>query len=65
MTGKVKFYNEQKGYGFITKEDGKDIFFHINHVRENKILQVDQIVIFDVIDGFNGKDMATNVMVVE
>ena len=32
-TGKVKFFNTAKGFGFITKDDGKDIFFHISEVQ--------------------------------
>ena len=33
MTGTVKFFNTTKGFGFITKEDGSDIFFHISEVQ--------------------------------
>ena len=34
--GTVKFFNTSKGFGFITKEDGKDIFFHISEVQGNE-----------------------------
>ena len=32
-TGTVKFYNSTKGFGFITKDDGGDLFFHISSVQ--------------------------------
>lgn len=32
-TGKVKFFNATKGFGFITQDNGKDIFFHISEVQ--------------------------------
>lgn len=33
MKGKIKFYKEDKGWGFITGDDGKDIFFHKSNVE--------------------------------
>lgn len=42
-TGKVKFFNEAKGYGFITSNNGKDVFVHANDIsgtiRENDNVQ--------------------------
>ncbi len=32
MRGIVKMFNKEKGYGFITKEDGKDVFFHYSEL---------------------------------
>ena len=32
MQGKVKMFNQEKGYGFITLEDGKDVFFHYSQL---------------------------------
>ncbi len=32
-TGTVKFYNASKGFGFITPEDGKDLFFHVSEIQ--------------------------------
>jgi len=51
-TGTVKFYNEAKGFGFITDESGKDIFVHatglIDEIREN------DSVSFEVTEGKKG-----------
>ncbi|MCB0421730.1 MAG: cold-shock protein [Bdellovibrionales bacterium] len=33
MTGTVKFFNTSKGFGFITQEEGKDLFFHISQIQ--------------------------------
>jgi len=33
MKGKVKWFNEKKGYGFITMEDGKDVFIHFSAIQ--------------------------------
>ncbi len=41
-TGKVKFFNEEKKYGFITQPNGKDIFFHVDDTTE-QILKDDQV----------------------
>jgi CspA family cold shock protein len=60
MTGTVKFFNEAKGFGFITDEAGKDIFVHatglIDEIREN------DSVTFEVTEGKKGLN-ATNVKV--
>lgn len=47
MEGKVKFYNDKKGYGFIAGEDGKDYFFHVSAVQANKPLNDGQAVQFE------------------
>jgi len=38
MRGKVKWFNDEKGYGFITGEDGKDVFCHIKAVDDEGAL---------------------------
>jgi CspA family cold shock protein len=63
-TGKVKFYNVQKGYGFIAPDDGgKDVFVHATALERAGLrgLVEGQAVSFDVeTDRRSGKDAATN-----
>ncbi|MFW6231073.1 MAG: cold-shock protein [Nanoarchaeota archaeon] len=54
MNGQVKFFNESKGYGFITAEDGKDYFVHITGVSEGLSLEEGMNVTFDVEEGNRG-----------
>ncbi len=58
MTGTVKFFNDLKGYGFITAQDGEDIFFHQSNVKDtgfrNSLRQGD-IVTFEVKSEQKGK----------
>lgn len=51
-TGKVKFFNETKGFGFITDENGKDFFVHVSATPSN--LQQGEAVSFDVEEGKKG-----------
>ena len=49
--GTVKFFNEKKGYGFITKEDGNDVFVHFTSIESEddfKTLKEGQAVEFDI-----------------
>jgi cold shock protein len=61
--GKVKWFSNQKGYGFITRDDGKDVFVHYSAVKGDgyKTLEEGQEVEFDVTQGPKG-EQATNVM---
>ncbi len=52
--GKVKFFNEQKGFGFIVGDDGQDYFVHISDIKEGKILRQDDEVSFDEEKGDKG-----------
>jgi CspA family cold shock protein len=54
--GKVKWFNESKGYGFIEQENGKDIFVHYSAIQSSgfKTLKEGDIVEFEVIEGPKG-----------
>ncbi len=61
--GKVKFFNNDRGYGFIEPEDGgKDSFVHISAVQAAGLatLTQDQRLSYDVERGKNGKESAIN-----
>ena len=66
MTGKVKWFNAEKGYGFIQREGGKDVFVHFSGIKSEgfKTLEEGWNVEFDVIQGDRG-EQATNVVHVE
>lgn len=54
-TGKVKFYNESKGYGFITDDEtGKDIFVHATGLNGAELREGDKVS-FEEEDGRKGK----------
>jgi CspA family cold shock protein len=63
-TGTVKFFNEQKGFGFISREVGDDVFVHFSAIQGTgfKTLQEGQKVEFDVAPGKKGEE-AQNVRV--
>ncbi|MDY5233177.1 MAG: cold-shock protein [Faecalicoccus sp.] len=65
-TGKVKWFNAEKGYGFITGEDGKDVFVHYSSISAEgfKTLDEGQTVTYDIIESDRGKQ-ASNVTVAE
>jgi CspA family cold shock protein len=60
--GTVKWFSAQKGYGFITMENGKDIFVHSNEIRNNGYRSLDEgaSVQFEIKKGDKG-DYAANV----
>lgn len=64
MRGRIKRFIEDKGYGFITGEDGQDYFFHISQVRDMVEIKNWMIVNFDIVDGKKGKN-AVNISVSE
>ncbi len=63
MTGKVKWFNAEKGYGFITTEEGNDLFVHYSQIRKEgyKALEENEEVQFDVTEGTKGPQ-ASNVV---
>lgn len=64
--GKVKWFNKEKGYGFITNEDGNDIFVHYKDLNMEgfKLLKDGQDVEFDIGIADYNKIKATNVTVI-
>lgn len=52
-TGKVKFFNQEKGFGFITKDSGVDVFFHISGTLDDDLREGDQVS-FEETEGKKG-----------
>ncbi|MFT9846064.1 cold shock domain-containing protein [Aneurinibacillus sp. REN35] len=63
MTGTVKWFNADKGFGFIEREDGDDVFVHFSAITGDgfKSLEEGQRVSFDITQGNRG-DQAANVV---
>ena len=60
MLGKVKWFSAEKGYGFIEREDGSDVFVHFSAIQEDgfKSLSEGQQVEFEIVDGNRGLQAA-------
>ncbi|MGN0347412.1 MAG: cold-shock protein [Lachnospiraceae bacterium] len=61
MQGTVKWFNAQKGYGFLSTAEGKDVFVHFSAIANEegyKTLNEGQEVEFDVVDGEKGPQAA-------
>ena len=64
VTGRVKWFNENKGFGFIERQEGKDVFVHFKAIKSPgfKTLSDGQEVEFEVVEGQKGPQ-ATNVTI--
>ncbi len=64
-TGKVKWFNAEKGYGFITTDEGKDVFVHYSSIQAEgfRSLEEGQNVTFEIVESDRGQQ-AANVTVV-
>ncbi|RKD21854.1 cold-shock protein [Ammoniphilus oxalaticus] len=60
MQGKVKWFNAEKGFGFIEREDGDDVFVHFSAIQGDgfKSLEEGQSVEFDIVEGARGPQAA-------
>jgi len=56
MTGTVKWFNAEKGFGFISREEGDDVFVHFSAIQGDgfKTLEEGQAVTFDIVEGNRG-----------
>lgn len=56
MQGRVKWFNAEKGYGFIEREDGEDVFVHYSAIQSEgfKTLNEGDEVSFDIVEGERG-----------
>ncbi|GAC41341.1 cold shock domain-containing protein [Paenibacillus popilliae] len=60
MQGKVKWFNAEKGYGFIETVEGNDVFVHFSAIQSEgfKTLEEGQEVEFDIVEGARGPQAA-------
>ncbi len=60
MQGKVKWFNAEKGYGFIETETGGDVFVHFSAIQQDgfRTLEEGQAVEFDIVEGARGPQAA-------
>ena len=60
MVGKVKWFSAEKGYGFIEREDGSDVFVHFSAIQDEgfKTLNERQDVEFEIVEGARGPQAA-------
>ena len=60
MQGTVKWFNAEKGYGFIETEEGNDVFVHFSAIQTDgfKSLDEGQAVSFDIVEGARGAQAA-------
>ena len=65
MLGKVKWFNQEKGFGFIEREEGDDVFVHFSAIQEEgfKTLAEGQEVEFEIVEGPRGPQAANVVKI--
>lgn len=65
MQGKVKWFNAEKGFGFIEREDGDDVFVHYSAIDQEgfKTLDEGQDVEFEIVEGARGPQAANVVKI--
>ena len=66
MKGKVKWFNPEKGYGFIETEEGNDVFVHFSAIQGEgfKTMEEGQSVQFEIVQGEKGPQ-ASNVVILK
>ena len=62
MEGTVKWFNDEKGFGFVIGDDGNEYFVHISGINENTLNEDDEVT-FDLVEGKKGLN-AVNVTLV-
>lgn len=65
MIGKVKWFSAEKGYGFLEREDGGDVFVHFSAIQSDgfKTLAEGEKVEFEIVDGARGPQAANVIKV--
>lgn len=65
VNGTVKWFNGQKGFGFITTEDGNDVFVHFSEIQKDgfRTLEEGEKVQFEIVNGAKGPQAANVVSV--
>jgi len=57
--GKVKWFDQKRGYGFITRDSGGEVFVHISNIDGGQILQENNVVEYEVGPGKKGEQALT------
>ena len=65
MQGRVKWFDDKRGYGFITGDDGRDTYVHFTHIQVEgfRSLKHNQVVEYDIERLEDGKEEARNVVI--
>ncbi|MDR7527635.1 MAG: cold shock domain-containing protein [Armatimonadota bacterium] len=65
--GEVKWFNPEKGYGFIARDDGRDVFVHYSAIQMEgfRTLEEGQLVEFEIVEGARGPQASNVVRIME